>query len=154
MWSIDLKVICCNKRFTSLCKNLFNSLDFSVEALRCASFSGSAKNSNKSNKFLHNEGNLLIQHIIVQDQDGQNNNIKSHVLNTNGKVKLKNIITFSGYLPSSHLQIDLKSLSFKIFVWCHHSSSVTLQTNVNKSLRNVELVARNHIFPYYLISEE
>ena len=31
------------------------------------------KNSTKSNKFLHSEVNLLIQHIIVQDQDGQNN---------------------------------------------------------------------------------
>ena len=33
----------------------------------------SAKNSSKL-KFLHSEVNLLIQHIIVQDQDGQNNN--------------------------------------------------------------------------------
>jgi len=44
----------------------------------CASFSmldgpGSAKNSSKLSKFLHSEVNLLIQHIIVQDQDGQNN---------------------------------------------------------------------------------
>ena len=35
----------------------------------------SAKNSSKLNKFLHSEVNLLIQHIIVQDQGGQNNNI-------------------------------------------------------------------------------
>ena len=34
----------------------------------------SAKNSSKLNKFLHSEVNQLIQHIIVQDQDGQNNN--------------------------------------------------------------------------------
>ena len=34
----------------------------------------SAKNSSKLNKFLHCEVNLLIQHIVVQDQDGQNNN--------------------------------------------------------------------------------
>ena len=34
----------------------------------------SAKNSSKLNKFLHSVVNLLIQHIIVQDQDGQNNN--------------------------------------------------------------------------------
>ena len=33
----------------------------------------SAKNSSKLSKFLHSEVNLLIQHIIVQDQDGQNN---------------------------------------------------------------------------------
>ena len=33
----------------------------------------SAKTSSKLNKFLHSEMNLLIQHIIVQDQDGQNN---------------------------------------------------------------------------------
>ena len=26
-------------------------------------------------KFLHSEVNLIIQHIIVQDQDGQNNNL-------------------------------------------------------------------------------
>ena len=34
-----------------------------------------AKNSSKLNKFLHSKVNLLIQHIIVQDQDGQNNDI-------------------------------------------------------------------------------
>ena len=34
----------------------------------------SAKNSSKLNKFLHSEVNQLIQHMIVQDQDGQNNN--------------------------------------------------------------------------------
>ena len=31
------------------------------------------KNSSKLNKFLHSEVNLLIQHIIAQDQNGQNN---------------------------------------------------------------------------------
>ena len=30
------------------------------------------KNSSKLSKFLHSEVNLLIQHIIMQDQDGQN----------------------------------------------------------------------------------
>ena len=35
----------------------------------------SAKNSSKSNKFLHSLVNLLIQYTIVQDQDGRNNNI-------------------------------------------------------------------------------
>ena len=34
----------------------------------------SDKKSSKLNKFLHSEVNLLIQNIIVQDQDGQNNN--------------------------------------------------------------------------------
>ena len=34
----------------------------------------SARSSSKLNKFLHSEVNRLIQHIIVQDQDGQNNN--------------------------------------------------------------------------------
>ena len=33
----------------------------------------------KLNNFLRSEVNLLIQHIIVQDQDGQNNNIKKYV---------------------------------------------------------------------------
>ena len=33
----------------------------------------SANNSSKLYKFLHSEVNLLIQHIIVQDQDGQHN---------------------------------------------------------------------------------
>ena len=32
----------------------------------------SAKNSNKLNKFLDSEVNLLIQNIVVQDHDGQN----------------------------------------------------------------------------------
>ena len=31
------------------------------------------KTQSKFNKFLHNEVNLLIQHIIVKYQDGQNN---------------------------------------------------------------------------------
>ena len=35
----------------------------------------SVKNSSKLNKFLQSEVNLLIQRIIVQDQDGPNNNI-------------------------------------------------------------------------------
>ena len=39
----------------------------------------SATNSSKLNKFLHNELNLLIQHIIVRDQDGQNNKMKSYI---------------------------------------------------------------------------
>ena len=39
----------------------------------------SAKNSCKLNKFLHGEVNQLIQHIIVQDQDGQNNNMNYEV---------------------------------------------------------------------------
>ena len=38
----------------------------------------SVKNSGKLNKFLHSEVNLSIQHIIVQDQDGQNNIILFH----------------------------------------------------------------------------
>ena len=33
----------------------------------------SAKNSSKLNKFLQSVVNVLIQHITVQDQDGQNN---------------------------------------------------------------------------------
>ena len=51
-------------------------------SMPCASFSmldmaskASFKNSSKLNKFLHSEVNLLTQHIMVQDQDGQNNNI-------------------------------------------------------------------------------
>ena len=52
----------------------------------CASFSlldgpgrkASAKNSSKLNKFLHSEVNLLIQRIIVQDEDGHNNDINFH----------------------------------------------------------------------------
>jgi hypothetical protein len=41
---------------------------------------GCAKHSSNLNKFLHSEMNLLIQHIIAQDQDGQNNNIHLLVL--------------------------------------------------------------------------
>ena len=75
--------MCCINRFTSLCKSLFNLLEFLAEAFRChvhhfqcltVPGKASAKNSSKLNKFLHSEVNLLIQLIIVQDQDGQNNN--------------------------------------------------------------------------------
>ena len=78
-------IICCINRFTSLCKNFLNSLEFLVETFRChvhhfqcltvpVELTASVKSSGKLNKFLHSEVNLLIQHIIVQDQDGQNNN--------------------------------------------------------------------------------
>ena len=100
--------LCCINRFTSLCKNLFNLLEFLAEAIRyhvphfqCLSVpvpvsstgtimhwkwciwhqKTSAKNSIKLNKFLHSEVNLLIQHIIAQDQDGQNNKNAISVLN-------------------------------------------------------------------------
>ena len=47
--------------------------------MSCASFSmldgPGGTGSSKLNKFLHCEVNQIIQHIIVQDQDGQNNNI-------------------------------------------------------------------------------
>ena len=36
----------------------------------------------KKNKFLHSKVNLLGQHIIVQDQDGQNNKILCSIMNT------------------------------------------------------------------------
>ena len=61
--------ICCINRFNSLCKNLFNLLEFLAEVFQC---------------HVHHfqclmvpivTVNLLIQHIIVQDQDGQNYNI-------------------------------------------------------------------------------
>ena len=80
-WSYT--IICCIHRFTSLCKNLFNLLEFVAETLRCHVYNfqcltvpapssiendahsihryASAKNSNKLNKFLHREVNLLIQ---------------------------------------------------------------------------------------------
>ena len=35
---------------------------------------GPGGNSCKLEKFLHSEVNVLIKHIIVQDEDGQNNN--------------------------------------------------------------------------------
>ena len=83
-----LNLPCCINRFTSLCKNLFNLLEFLAEAFWCHVHhfqcltvpvdwyrKASAKNSSKLNKFLHSEVNLLRQQIIVQDQDGQNNNI-------------------------------------------------------------------------------
>ena len=44
-----------------------------------ASKKASAKNSSKLNKFLHSEVNQSIQHIIVRDQDVQNNNIYNYV---------------------------------------------------------------------------
>ena len=68
-------ILCCINRFTSLCKNLFNLLEFLTEAFRCHVHhfqcltvpvpwtwhrKASAKNSSKLNKFLHSEVNLLI----------------------------------------------------------------------------------------------
>ena len=46
----------------------------------------SAKNSSKLNKFLHSEVNQIIQHIIVQDQDAQNNiNLKGNSVDSRNK---------------------------------------------------------------------
>ena len=85
--SLSWTIICCINRFTSLCKDLFNLIEFLAEAFQChvhhfqcltvpvASSTGtvkhwkwctwhrkaSAKNSNKLNKSLHSEVNLLIQ---------------------------------------------------------------------------------------------
>ena len=66
---------------------MFNLLEFLAEAFRCHEHRDRQvlkmmqmhrkafdKNPSKLNKFLHSEVNLLIQHIIVQDQYGQNNN--------------------------------------------------------------------------------
>ena len=39
----------------------------------------STKNSSNLNKFLHSEVNQLIQHIIVQDLDGQNNVVRMSI---------------------------------------------------------------------------
>ena len=74
-------------RFPSLCKNLFNLLEF------------------------------LLQHIIVQDQDGQNNNMVDLLLTLedwDGKslsVKIKNIniykIIISKYVCESDYLIDV-----------------------------------------------
>ena len=76
----SMKYICCINRFTSLCKNLFNLLEFLAEAFRCHMHhfqclsvdTGTVKHWKWCT--WHSEVNLLIQHIIVQDQDGQNNN--------------------------------------------------------------------------------
>ena len=70
-WSCT--IICCINSFISLCKNLFNLLEFLAD-FRCHVTvkhwkwctwhrKASAKNSSKLNKFLHSEVNLLMQHI-------------------------------------------------------------------------------------------
>ena len=67
---------CCINSFTSLCKNLFNLLEFLAEAFRCQVHHFQCLTvppGSKLNKFLDSELNQLIEHIIVQDQDGQNN---------------------------------------------------------------------------------
>ena len=48
------------------------------------------------NKFLHSEVNLLIQHIIVQDQDGETNN-KTNIIEfkTQNRVKYKQYTTLN-----------------------------------------------------------
>ena len=60
-------IICFINRFTSLCKNLFNLLEFlaMLDSKKWCSWhrKASVKNSSKLNKFLHSEVNLLIQHI-------------------------------------------------------------------------------------------
>ena len=106
--SITYPWICCINRFTSLCKNLFNLLEFLAEAFRshvhhfqnltvplglhwkwCTWLQkASAKISSELNKFLHSEANLLIQHIITHDQEGQNSNNQ----------QLSNSWSFSSYL--------------------------------------------------------
>jgi hypothetical protein len=58
----------------------FSMLDQALKMMHMAS-KASAKNSSKLNKFLYSEVNLLIQHHIVQDQDGQNNNMKTKFQN-------------------------------------------------------------------------
>ena len=95
--------ISCINRFTSLYKNLFNLLwDFSstgtVKHWKWCTWyrKTSAKNSSKLNKFLHSEVNLLIQHIIVQDQDGQN--IFSFIIFSNAYFILSWLIPFQVFL--------------------------------------------------------
>ena len=77
--AIQIILVCCIHRFTSLCKNLFNLLEFLAEAFRCHLHhfhafqfwiwilhrKTSAKNSSRLNKFLHSEVNLLLQHMYA-----------------------------------------------------------------------------------------
>ena len=50
--TIIFPVVCCINRLTSLCKNLFNLLEFLAEAFRCTWHrKASAKNSSKLNKW-------------------------------------------------------------------------------------------------------
>ena len=58
-------------------------------------WNASAKSSSKLNKFLHCEANQLIQHIIVQDQDGQNNNTYIPSYFAHSIVSFKGISTFT-----------------------------------------------------------
>ena len=53
-------------------QELVHLLEFLAEAFRCHMYDFQFLTV----PFLHSEVNLLIQHIIVQDQDGQNNNTK------------------------------------------------------------------------------
>ena len=55
----------------------FHLLEFLAEAFRChvhhfQCLTVPVLKTQVSGKFLHTEVNLIIQHIIVQDQDGQN----------------------------------------------------------------------------------
>ena len=75
----------------------------------------SAKNSSKLNEFLHSEVNRLIQHIIVQDQDGQNNNIYWNVLIHSGILNFDipplRMIWFGSTVDSHHgLTVSQKQL--------------------------------------------
>ena len=55
-------------------------------------------NSSKLNKFLRSEVNLLIQHIIVQDQYGQNNN--RILVGVTWLMKVYDIVGFHSDFPS------------------------------------------------------
>ena len=63
-----------SRSFSISCAS-FSMLDGPGGTVKHWKWKASTKNSSKLNKFLHSEVNLLIQHIIVQDQDGQNYNI-------------------------------------------------------------------------------
>ena len=86
------------------------------------------------NKFLHSEVNLLIQHIIVQDLDGQNNNMNLLVKWSAGRI-LKFIINslffviriFSEFwlilvsLVLGLIELVCDPLNiFHLYIWCSH----------------------------------
>ena len=67
---VDDHDLCCINRLLHYART-FHLLEFSAEAKH--DIEKLLLKNQVSEKFLHSEVNLLIQHIIVQDQDGQNN---------------------------------------------------------------------------------
>ena len=104
----------------------------------CIIFKSSAKNSSKLNKFLHSEVNLLIQHIIVQDQDGQNNMFECFVKSSTFKLTHFStttlLVSFNGQPLCSMLRI-LSSYPYWMLFMVFKENEMQLKFNTYYKIR-------------------